>query len=252
MRFGFHLAFALGLFTLLPHIRAAEGAPKTGQHPQTFDKDGVKLDYLLYLPPDYNKDLSQKWPLIFFLHGSGERGIDVNDVKKHGPPKIVEDEDSPLGKRFIVVSPQCPPKAHWKPAELNQLLDDVVDHYRIDKDRIYLTGLSMGGFGTWAWAEQNPGRFAALAPMCGGGNAAEADKLKALPIWVFHGEMDKTVPIARDQEMVDAVKAAGDKDVKFTKYPDAGHDCWTRSYANPELYEWFLKHKRGEVASAAG
>jgi predicted peptidase len=250
MRLRLGLGFALGLFALLPLVSAAEDAPRMGQHSQTFDKDGTKLDYLLYLPPDYGKDEAKSWPLIMFLHGSGERGTDVNQVKRHGPPKIVEADDSPLGKRFIVVSPQCPPKDRWRPEELNHLLDDVVEHYHIDKDRIYLTGLSMGGFGTWAWAEQNPGRFAAIAPMCGGGDATQAEKLKALPIWVFHGEMDKTVPIERDQEMVDAVKTAGDKDVKFTKYPDAGHDCWTRSYANPELYEWFLKHKRGESAAA--
>jgi predicted peptidase len=250
MKLRLGLGFALGLFALLPYTSAADDAPKTGQHPQTLDKDGTKLDYLLYLPTDYNKDEAKKWPLIVFLHGSGERGTDVNDVKKHGPPKIVENDDSPLGGRFVVVSPQCPPKDRWRAEELNNLLDDVLEHHRIDKSRVYLTGLSMGGFGTWAWAEQNPDRFAAIAPMCGGGDATQAEKLKALPIWVFHGELDKTVPIERDQEMVDAVKTAGDKDVKFTKYPDAGHDCWTRSYANPELYEWFLKHQRGQGATA--
>lgn len=251
MRLKLGLGLALSFLTFVSLAPAAEDAPQTGQHPQKLDRDGAKLDYLLYLPPDYNKDESKKWPLIVFLHGSGERGTNVNDVKKHGPPKIVEDEDSPLGKRFIVVSPQCPPKEWWRAEELNKLLDDVLDHYRIDKDRVYLTGLSMGGFGTWSWAEQNPGRFAAIAPMCGGGDPTQAERLKDLPIWVFHGEMDKTVPIERDQEMVDAVKVAGDKDVKFTKYPDAGHDCWTRSYANPELYDWFLKHKRGDASESS-
>lgn len=245
---GFGIAFCV--LALFPAARAAEDAPKTGQHARTFDKEGAKFDYLLYLPPDYNKDESKKWPLILFLHGSGERGTDVNQVKRHGPPRIVEDKDSPLGERFVVVSPQCPPKNRWRAEDLNKLLADILDQYRIDNDRIYLTGLSMGGFGTWSWAEANPNRFAAIAPMCGGGDPTQAEHLRDLPIWVFHGELDNTVPIQRDQEMVDAVKTAGDKDVKFTKYPDAGHDCWTRSYANPELYEWFLKHKRGEASSA--
>lgn len=247
------IGFAVGLLALLPFARAADDSPAPGkQVAQTFDKDGVKLDYLLYLPPGYEKDAQKKWPLIFFLHGSGERGTEVNAVKRHGPPKIVAGEDSPMKGRFVVVSPQCPPKQRWQPEELQKLLDDVVDHYSIDKDRIYLTGLSMGGFGTWAWAERDASEFAAIAPMCGGGDPAKADALKSTPIWCFHGEMDKTVPIEKDQEMIDAVKAAGDKDVKFTKYPDAGHDCWTRSYANPELYDWFLKHKRGAESAAAG
>lgn len=249
MKLTHGVCFAMGLLAFLPFASAAEESPAPGkQIAQTYV---TKLDYLLYLPPGYEKDAQAKWPLIFFLHGSGERGTDVNLVKRHGPPKIVEAEDSPLKGRFVVVSPQCPPKQRWDPAELQQLLDDVVNHYRIDRDRIYLTGLSMGGFGTWAWAEQRPSQFAAIAPMCGGGDVAKADALKSLPIWCFHGELDKTVPIARDQEMIDAVKAAGDKDVKFTTYPDAGHDCWTRSYANPELYDWFLKHTRGGKAAVS-
>ena len=223
---------------------AAEEAPELGQHPRTFEKDELKLDYLLYLPPDYNKDAEKKWPLIVFLHGSGERGTDVQEVAKHGPPKIVEDKDSPLGARFIVVSPQCPPKTWWHVDALNGLLDEVLAKNRVDKDRVYLTGLSMGGFGCWLWGEQDAERFAAIAPMCGGGDPTLAEMLKNMPIWCFHGEQDSTVTIHHSEEMVDAVKAAGNKEVKFTRYPDAGHDCWTKSYANPELYDWFLEHKR--------
>ena len=246
--------FAIGLLVVLcvgwQSARGAETQPLTGQHAQTFEKNGVKLDYLLYLPPDYAKDTQKKWPLIVFLHGSGERGTDVNQVKKHGPPKIVENEDSPLKGRFVVVSPQCPPKQWWKVEDLNALLDSILADYRIDKDRVYLTGLSMGGFGTYAWAIQDPGRFAAIAPICGKGDASKADALKNLPIWVFHGEKDTTVPIGPDEEMVKALKEAGDKDVKFTKYPELGHDSWTVTYNNPELYEWFLKHKRGDQPAA--
>jgi len=250
MRERIGLALFLALFIGVKGAAAVEEAPETGQHPRTFEKDELKLDYLLYLPPDYNKDAQKKWPLIVFLHGSGERGTDVQEVAKHGPPKIVEDKDSPLSGRFIVVSPQCPPKIWWQVDSLNGLLDEVLEKYHVDKDRVYLTGLSMGGFGSWTWGEHDAGRFAAMAPMCGGGDPTQADKLKDTPIWCFHGEMDKTVAIQHSEEMVDAVKAAGNKEVKFTRYPDAGHDCWTKSYANPDLYDWFLEHKRGATAPA--
>jgi predicted peptidase len=237
---------ALSFTALALGADVAAPSPATGQHAQKFQSDKATLDYLLYLPADYNKPADRKWPLIFFLHGSGERGADVMKVKKNGPPMIVENEpDSPLAKQFIVVSPQCPAGKSWKADDLSALLDDVMAKYRVDADRVYLTGLSMGGFGTWALAAKSPERFAAIAPMCGGGSPASADRLKSLPTWVFHGEDDPTVPIQKSQEMVDALKAVG-ADVKFTKYPGVGHDCWTKSYANLDLYSWFLSHKRGE------
>ncbi len=228
-------------------LTAAEVA--TGQHAKHFEKKTgdatVGYEYLLFLPADYGKDPAKRWPLMLFLHGSGERGTDINLVKKHGPPKIVEHEpDFP----FIVVSPQCPSDVWWQPAALSALLDDVIANYQVDPDRVYLTGLSMGGFGAWALAAQEPSRFAAIVPICGGGDPRSAEKLKDLPIWVFHGEMDSSVPIQRSQEMVDALKAVGN-DVKFTHYPDAGHDCWTRTYDNPQLYEWLLAHPRNPEKS---
>ena len=108
---------------------------------------------------------------------------------------------------------------------------------------MYLTGLSMGGFGTWTLAAAYPRRFAAIAPICGGGSPKDAPKLKSLPIWVFHGAQDKTVPLARSEDMVKALKGAGAGEVKFTVYPDAGHDSWTATYDNPELYSWLLAHQ---------
>ena len=149
------------------------------------------------------------------------------------------------GKKFpfILVSPQSPGRG-WNPDTLSALLDDVEKNYRVDKNREYLTGLSMGGYGTWALAAAQPHRFAAVAPICGGGNPKDAEKLKALPIWVFHGAKDPTVPLARSQEMVDALKSAG-SEVKFTIYPDAVHDSWTETYDNPEFYTWLLSHTKG-------
>ncbi|HZK82535.1 MAG TPA: prolyl oligopeptidase family serine peptidase [Humisphaera sp.] len=228
----------------------AEAKPEPGQHPETFQKEiTIKLDYLLSIPTDYNKEATKKWPLILFLHGSGERGSNIDKVKQHGPPKIVDkDKDSVLAKEFIVVSPQCPAGQWWKGDDLIALLDDVQKRYHVDDDRVYVTGLSMGGFGTWELGSAYPDRFAAIAPMCGGGRPELARRMKNLPIWVFHGEADGAVPFARSVEMVEALKKAGN-DVKFTSYPGVGHDCWTQSYANPELYTWFLSHKRGEKAA---
>jgi predicted peptidase len=210
------------------------------QQAKQYEKDGtVRLHYLLYLPEDYGKD-DKAWPLLMFLHGAGESGSDLNKVKVHGPPKIVEKKPLP----FIVVSPQSPQRG-WQVDVLNGLLEDVAAKYKVDKDRLYLTGLSMGGFGTWRLAAAHPEKFAAIVPICGGGNTADAKKLKDLPIWIFHGAKDKTVPPSRSQEMEMALKEAGAKEVQFTLYPDAGHDSWTVTYNNPDLYTWLLSHKRG-------
>lgn len=130
------------------------------------------------------------------------------------------------------------------------LLDDVSAAHAVDPDRVYLTGLSMGGYGTWETAIRNPDRFAAIAPICGGGSRHQARRLKDVPTWVFHGDKDEAVPVGASIEMVDALKAAGG-DVQFTRYPEAEHDSWTETYNNPKLYEWFLSHTRGERKSVA-
>ncbi len=197
------------------------------------------------LPADYGKS-KKAWPLVLFLHGAGESGSDLEKVKAHGPPKLVE-TNGPFS--FILVSPQCPSRG-WNVDVLNALLDAVLKEYRVDKDRVYLTGLSMGGYGTWALAAAHPERFAALAPICGGGNLADAKKLAQLPIWVFHGAKDPTVPLKRSEEMVEALKAAGGNP-KFTVYPDAGHDSWTATYDNPEFFKWLLEQKRGKHGPVA-
>ncbi len=201
----------------------------------------VSCKYLLYLPEDYGKKRG-RWPLMVFLHGAGERGSDLEKVKVHGPPKIVENKkDFP----FILVSPQCPEDVWWteKVEELIALVDDIADKYRVDKKRIYLTGLSMGGYGTWALATQYPERFAAIAPVCGGGSRIMSFNLKDIPIWVFHGAKDKVVSIEESEQMVKEIRKLGGN-VKFTIYPDAGHDSWTETYNNQELYDWFLEHRK--------
>jgi poly(3-hydroxybutyrate) depolymerase len=234
-------ACALGaLFALILSARAQTPAT-IGQVAKVFEQDittKVRLEYLLSLPADYEKS-DKPWPLVLFLHGAGESGHELSKVKAHGPPKLVE-RKGPFP--FILVSPQCPGRG-WSPEVLNALLDSLVKEYRVDKDRVYLTGLSMGGFGTWSLAAAHPEKFAAIAPICGGGNPADAPKLAKLPIWVFHGGKDPVVPLRRSEEMVEALKVAGGAP-KFTVYPDAGHDSWTATYDNPEFYQWLLAQKR--------
>lgn len=218
-----------------------------GQHSHVFEKTitkTVRCQYLLFLPQGYGQK-KQRWPMILFLHGAGERGNDLNLVKKHGPPRIVEQrKDFP----FIVISPQCPAGDWWTEENevLINLLDDVVARCNVDAERIYLTGLSMGGFGTWTLASAYPDRFAAIAPICGGGKVFMADKLKDVPIWAFHGAKDNVVPLKESEEMVNAVKARGG-DAKLTVYPDAGHDSWTETYNNQQLYDWFLQHRKSRT-----
>lgn len=217
--------------------------PQGSQQSQKFEKKITKTvgcNYLLYLPEDYSK--KRHWPLMIFLHGAGERGSDLKKVKVHGPPKIVETKkDFP----FILVSPQCPKDVWWpeKVEVLIALVDDIAARYKVDKKRIYLTGLSMGGYGTWALAAQYPDRFAAIAPICGGGSLVMSFNLKNMPIWVFHGAKDKVVSIEESERMVKEIRKLGGE-VKFTIYPDAGHDSWTESYNNQELYDWFLEHSK--------
>ncbi len=215
-----------------------------GQQSKAFEKTITKnltCKYLLFLPEGYGEK-DKRWPMILFLHGAGERGDDLNKVKVHGPPKIVQNKkDFP----FIVVSPQCPEDVWWndKVEVLIHLLDEIEVEYDVDTERVYLTGLSMGGYGTWALGSKYPERFAAIAPICGGGLRFMAMGLKDMPIWVFHGAKDRIVPLKESEEMVAAIKARGGN-AKLTIYPEAGHDSWTETYNNQELYDWLLKHRK--------
>jgi predicted peptidase len=209
-----------------------------------FEKE-VKItltaNYLLYLPKDYAEG-KQAFPLVLFLHGAGERGNDLEKVKIHGLPKLVnEGKDFP----FIVVSPQCPDLMLWNTDLLSSLLDEIEANYRVDKNRIYVTGLSMGGHGTWSLALAQPNRFAAIAPVCGWADTTKASLIAHLPIWVFHGAKDNVVPVQASESMVNALNNFG-SDVKLTIYPEANHDSWTETYNNEELYIWFLKHSLDE------
>jgi len=202
------------------------------------ENDNPPYNYLLFTPANYEKQ--DKWPLIVFLHGSGERGDDLELVKTHGPPKIVEGKPD---FEFLVVSPQVPDRTRWDPEKIEQLIDQVSKALKVDTDRVYLTGLSLGGYGTWSTAAKYPERFAAIVPICGVGDPESAEAIKSVPCWVFHGAKDQAVPLARSEEMVEALKNAGGQP-KFTVYPDADHDSWTESYNNSELYKWLLQQRR--------
>ncbi|MCE5313483.1 MAG: prolyl oligopeptidase family serine peptidase [Armatimonadota bacterium] len=202
----------------------------------------IPTKYMLYLPKDYGADVNKRWPLVFFLHGMGSWGADVTKLKKYGPVKLVED-----GREFpfILVSPLCPVFFHWcyQIEWLKELLDKIEADYSVDNNRIYLTGLSMGGYASWALAARQPDRFAAIVPICGGGNPNDAPLMKDIPMWVFHGDKDRVVPLSESQKMVDAVKAAGGNP-KFTIYPGVDHDSWTDTYNNGEVWDWLLEQRR--------
>jgi predicted peptidase len=221
------------------------------EHFQFKATKSIDVNYLLFLPKGYDAKGDKRWPLILFLHGAGERGSDIWKVAVHGPPKNVQKHpDFP----FIVVSPQCPENETWSNEALLKLLDEVTAKYAVDTKRVYLTGLSMGGFGTWELGLAYPERFAAIAPICGGGQIlpvllagpVKGPAQKTLGVWAFHGGKDPVVPLEESQRMVNALKKAGAQDVQLTVYPEAGHDSWTEAYNNPQLYEWLLKHSRGK------
>ncbi|MEM1440789.1 MAG: prolyl oligopeptidase family serine peptidase [Verrucomicrobiota bacterium] len=230
------LIFVLGCLCLAVEAGFAE------QSPERFEKEvkeTLSLRYLLSLPYEYEESGEKEWPLVVFLHGAGERGDDLSKVKIHGPPKLVaEGESFP----FILVSPQCPREEWWTEQPVLELIDHLEKTHRIDSSRIYLTGLSMGGYGTWHFACEAPERFAAIAPICGGGVPYKMRWIETLPIWVFHGDSDNAVPLEESERLVKVLQKRGNEEVKFTIYPETGHDSWTASYNNPELYSWLLSH----------
>ncbi len=229
--------------TIIGCTSSKEWVVTQGQHPQRFDKQIVKnigYDLLVYTPKSFLEE-KKLWPLIVFLHGSGERGSDPNKLKVHSLPKMVDAKDD---FPFIVVSPQCPDGQRWNAESLNAMLEDVISKLPVDTNRIYLTGISMGGYGVWKFAIAYPNWFAAIAPVCGWGHLEDVEKLKNKPIWIFHGAKDDVVPPTESEKMVEFLHKKGNTTVKFTLYPEANHNAWDATYANPELYEWFLQHKK--------
>jgi predicted peptidase len=219
-----------------------------GQHAHTTGKGRSRVNYFLFLPQDYGQEPGRQWPLMVFLHGIAKRGDsleDLEELKKDGPPMLVEQQpDFP----FIVLSPQCPSDSFWESqlGKLDSLVEEIVATYDIDENRVYLTGLSMGGYGAWHYALRNPSRFAAIVPIAGGyehGSDEVPDNicdLEDLPIWVFHGAEDDVVLPRQSEVLVNALRACP-SEVRFTLYSGAAHDeSWKLAYGDPELYEWLL------------
>lgn len=225
---------------------------------QYVNASGDTLRYRLLKPANYNP--KKKYPLVIFLHGSGERGTDNEAQIKH-ITALFTDEQNRQQFPCFVFAPQCPPDNRWMdrvspeatvqqkseaapPLQLTrEAVDQLMKTYKINKKRQYVTGLSMGGFGTWDLITRYPKRFAAAIPICGGGDPGKAIPIKKLPIWVFHGADDPVVKPERSRDMVAALKAAGSK-VKYTEYPGVGHDSWVKAYQEPDLLPWLFKQKR--------
>ena len=209
--------------------------------------EGISLQYLIYLPDDYNKNLEESFPLVLFLHGAGERGRDLELIKKHGIPKrINEGKEFP----FIVLAPQCPTSAWWNFDEyifsLIKMVDAVIEMYKVDKARIYGTGLSMGGFGILSLAMQNPKIFSAIVPICGGANINKLKILNNLPMWLFHGEKDDVYP-PESSILIYKMLKKDNPNIKLTIYHDLGHDCWTKTYENDKMFEWLLNFTKNSL-----
>jgi len=214
----------------------------TGFLNKTVEVNGARCRYVVYVPESYTP--GRKWPLVLFLHGMGERGDDGLRQASVGIGKAIREHP----ERFpcIVVMPQCQPGQNWQGPMLDMALrtvDDAVAEYNIDQDRIVLSGLSMGGFGTWLLGATHTDRFSCLVPICGGGDPTAAEKLAKLPVWCWHGAADEAVSVDRSREMIRWIRQAGGN-VKYTELPGVGHNSWDTAYGDPELVAWMLAQKR--------
>lgn len=224
---------------------------------------GAVLKYRLLKPAAYNAD--RKYPLVIFLHGAGERGSDNAAQLKHGMREFCKAQWRDKYPCYVI-APQCPENKKWvdvdwststhdMPASPSQslqlvfeLADAMVKDSAVNDNRIYITGLSMGGYGTWDAIARRPNYFAAAIPICGGGDPKTADRFASLPLWCFHGDQDTAVPVKRSRDMIDALKAAGGNP-KYTEYPGVGHDSWSRTYADPAVFQWLFSQLRQEAAA---
>lgn len=239
-------------------VQAADSDLAQALTAETFEaKGGGKLNYR-FLQPKATKE-GEKYPLVIFLHGAGERGDDNAAQLKHGVGDFVKRADS---HPCYLIAPQCPREKRWvevdwsapshdlpeeagdQMAMIRALIDEALAKYPIDANRIYITGLSMGGYGTWDAVARYPDLFAAAAPICGGGDPKHAKIFAKLPLWCFHGDEDQAVPVARSRAMIEALKAAGGEP-KYTEYPGVGHDSWSRSYADDAFLDWLFAQKMG-------
>ena len=203
----------------------------------------VSLKYHIYLPDNYHAS-NANFPLVLFLHGAGERGDDLNLVEIHGIPKMINN-----GKEFpfITIAPQCPAFQWWSEPlytkTLIYLVEEIIKNYNVDIECVYATGLSMGGYGTLAIAKERPDLFSAIIPVCGGMDTTAIEKLKDIPIWLFHGDSDKVVPVENSKLIYEILKPIN-PDIKITIYKGVDHNSWDITYSNKKIYDWMLEHKK--------
>lgn len=232
------------MLTLAAWVAAVTGptAVETGFLDRTIDYNGAPVKYVVFVPKTYTGE--KPFPSILFLHGSGEQGSDGKKQAEVGLGSAIRLAEEKWN--FIVMFPQKP-AGRGGFMEHEKLILDIIEatkkEYKIDEKRQYITGLSMGGMGTWSLICKYPDRWAAAAPICGRGNPADAPKIKDLPIWNFHGDKDNAVPIKGSQDMIDAIKAAGGNP-KFTIYPGVGHNSWDKAYREEKLHDWFLEQAK--------
>lgn len=227
-----------------PGARPAIPARESRQRPDSLlvDHGRHTLEFLAYVPARVERaPASRRWPLIVFLHGTDKWGDDLNLVRTRGLPKRIERlDDFP----FIVVSPQLGANQVWSPSHVMQLIELVLHKYPVDPDRVYLTGLSLGGFGVWKTAARYPKLFAALVMIAGGGDVGLACAVKDLPLWALHNRGDENVDADLSRDVIAAMKRCGAKEARLTIYPVDGHNAWDRTFADPALYRWLLSHRR--------
>jgi predicted peptidase len=213
-----------------------------GQHARSFAGPGLAepMRTWLHLPRGYLAS-SGAWPLVVFLHGSGERGDALDQVKVHGPPKLAaRGADYP----FVLVSPQLAAGRRWAAQELHALLGVLKAELRIDATRVTATGLSLGGHGVWEWASAYPQDLAGIAPVCGFGDPEDVGRMKSVPVRAYHGDADTVVPLAEQRACIEALRAAGGT-ADFIVYPGVGHDAWNPAYDDPALVPWLMARRRG-------
>lgn len=258
MRFLPSLLAAVLLLQGLPPLARAEPTSAPLEKRVFKGAGGKTLPYRLLLPG--KQDPGTRYPLVLFLHGAGERGTDNEGQLRHGVPAFA----SAAGQEkypCILVAPQCPTGARWvevdwgaashqqpeqpsAPMALTlELLDALCKELPVDRSRVYVTGLSMGGYGTWDILARRPEMFAAAAPVCGGADEATAGRIAHIPVWVFHGAKDGVVKTSRSRNMIQALQKAGARP-KYTEYPDVGHAAWGPAYKDPELFRWLFAQKR--------
>lgn len=268
IRIGYVTVLVASLVFLMSHdsLKAADDAPPATrfQQKEFVGADGSKHKYRVFIPSGFDANKANTYPLVLFLHGAGERGDDNTIQLKHGAPEFASTARQ-AEYPCIVIAPQCPRDEKWvsvdwspatgkgtfpeEPSPAMKVALGIVNEWieggRVDRSRVYITGLSMGGYGTWYASAMKGNPFAAAMPICGGGDPTWVKRYASMPIWTFHGTNDQAVPVIRSREMIAALKEAGQKpEPKYTEYEGGDHDVWTETYKRDDAFAWLFNQKK--------